>query len=256
MNLKSFIIVGAFLSCFLFLGCKSGYKLQSFEGGRFAIDAQYDVNQDKEALAIYAPYKKTVDSIMTPVISHSARVLTAYRPESELSNLVADILRFAAEEHIGRVADVGVMNMGGLRTSLPKGDVTFGNIYEITPFENTLCICDMTGKQLRSLFEDIARVRGEGLSGAKLVISKDRKLLSAKVGGKDIVDSQIYKVATIDYVAEGNDHMDTFRQLTAEDKLLPKGATIRQLFLNYVIRMEKEGKLVDSKVEGRITVKE
>jgi 2',3'-cyclic-nucleotide 2'-phosphodiesterase (5'-nucleotidase family) len=256
MSLKSFILTGVVSGCFLLMGCKSGYKLQSFEGGRFPIDARYDVNQDKEALAIFAPYKKTVDSIMTPVISHSARVLTSHRPESELSNLVADILRFAAEEHIGRVADVGVMNMGGLRTSLPKGDVTFGSIYEITPFENSLCICNMTGKQLRSLFEDIARVRGEGLSGAKLVISKDGKLLSATVGGKPIVDSQIYKVSTIDYVAEGNDHMDTFRQLTDADKLLPKDSTIRQLFLNYVIRLEKEGKLVDSKVEGRITVKE
>ena len=256
MKFKSLILTGAVSACLLFMGCKSGYKLQSFEGGRYPIDAQYDVNQDKEALAILAPYKKTVDSIMSPVISHSARVLTAHRPESELSNLVADILRFAAEKHIGRKADVGVINMGGLRTSLPEGAITFGNIYEITPFENSLCICDMTGKQLRSLFEDMARVRGEGLSGVNLVVSKDGKLLSATVGGEEIVDSKVYKVATIDYVAEGNDHLDTFRQLTDADKLLPKGETVRQLFLNYVVRLEKEGKLVDSKVEGRIIIKE
>ena len=102
----------------------------------------------------------------------------------------------------------------------------------------------------------MARVRGEGLSGANLVISKDGKLLSATVGGEEIVDSKVYKVATIDYVAEGNDHLDTFRQLTDADKLLPKGETVRQLFLNYVVRLEKEGKLVDSKVEGRIIIKE
>ena len=49
MNLKSIILTGVVSGCFLLMGCKSGYKLQSFEGGRFPIDAQYDVNQDKEA---------------------------------------------------------------------------------------------------------------------------------------------------------------------------------------------------------------
>ena len=68
------------------------------------------------------------------------------------------------------MADVGVTNMGGLRTALPEGDITYGNIYEITPFENTLCIVTMNGVLLRELFENIAAVHGEGLSGACLEI--------------------------------------------------------------------------------------
>ena len=82
------------------------------------------------------------------------------------------------------MADVGVTNMGGLRTALPEGDITYGNIYEITPFENTLCIVTMNGALLRELFENIAAVHGEGLSGACLEISGDGKLLDATVAGK------------------------------------------------------------------------
>lgn len=50
-------------------------------------------------------------------------------------------------------------------------------------------------------------MHGEGLSGACLEISGDGKLLDATVAGKEIEDSKEYKVATLDYLAEGNDHM-------------------------------------------------
>ncbi len=219
------------------------------------VTAAFDEHPDSAAIASLEPYKRMVDSIMSPVIGRSARVMDRYRPESELSNLVADILRFSAADYIGRNADVGVTNMGGLRTSLPEGDITFGNIYEITPFENTLCIVTMKGALLRQLFENIAETHGEGLSGARLEISEDGRLLTAEVGGKPLDDEKEYKVATLDYLAEGNDHMTAFLQVPDEDKLLPENAGVRQLFLNYVNEQTRAGKMIDAKIEGRIRVK-
>ena len=238
----------------LFSSCRSGYSVVAVEGDRMEVTAELDARPDSAAMAILTPYKKTVDSIMSPVIGQSARFMDRFRPESELSNLVADILRSSASDYIGRPADVGLTNMGGLRTALPEGDITYGNIYEITPFENTLCIVTMKGALLRQLFENVARVHGEGLSGARLVISEDGKLLSATVGGKEIDDNKDYKVATLDYLAEGNDHMEAFAQVADADKLTPENATVRQLFMNYVSEQAKAGKKVDSKIEGRITV--
>lgn len=152
----------------MFSSCHSGYSLASVEGSRIEVTAALDANPDSAAIAVLAPYQKTVDSIMSPVIGQSARFMDRFRPESELSNLVADILRYSASAYIGRMADVGVTNMGGLRTALPEGDITYGNIYEITPFENTLCIVTMNGVLLRELFENIAAVHGEGLSALVL----------------------------------------------------------------------------------------
>ena len=250
------IPAGIVAGIFMFSSCHSGYSLASVEGNRIEVTAALDANPDSTAIAILTPYQKTVDSIMSPVIGQSARFMDRFRPESELSNLVADILRCSASAYIGRIADVGVTNMGGLRTALPEGDITYGNIYEITPFENTLCIVTMNGVLLRELFENIAAVHGEGLSGACLEISGDGKLLDATVAGKEIEDSKEYKVATLDYLAEGNDHMTAFAKVGDADKLLPEKATVRQLFLNYVNEQTKAGKKIDSKIEGRITVKE
>lgn len=239
----------------LLCSCQSGYSVTSVEGGRIAVTAAFDSHPDSTAVAVLASYQRTVDSIMSPVIGQSARFMDRFRPESELSNLVADILRTSTSNYIGRAADVAVTNVGGLRNSLPEGNITFGNIYEITPFENTLCIVTMKGALLRELFQNIAGVHGEGLSGARLEISRDGKLLSATVGGKAIEDNKEYKVATLDYLAEGNDHMDAFLKVPDTDKLLPADATIRQLFLNYVNEQSRAGKKIDSKIEGRITIK-
>ena len=238
------IPAGIVAGIFMFSSCHSGYSLASVEGSRIEVTAALDANPDSAAIAVLAPYQKTVDSIMSPVIGQSARFMDRFRPESELSNLVADILRYSASAYIG------------LRTALPEGDITYGNIYEITPFENTLCIVTMNGSLLRELFENIAAVHGEGLSGACLEISGDGKLLDATVAGKEIEDSKEYKVATLDYLAEGNDHMTAFAKVGDADKLLPEKATVRQLFLNYVNEQTKAGKKIDSKIEGRITVKE
>ena len=142
--------------------------------------------------------------------------------------------------------------MGGLRNSLPQGDVTFGNVYEIFPFENSLCLLTMNGKSLMDLFVQIAKLGGEGLSGARLVITKDGKLKDAKINGQEIEPDKLYTVATLDYLAEGNDGMTAF--LEATERVCPEKATIRQIIVNYIEEMEKKGKSVTATLDGRITV--
>ena len=154
--------VAGVLAGWLLASCSSGYSLAGVEGGRVAITDVYDRKPDAEALNILKPYQQKVDSIMSPIIGHSAKNLTAYRPESPLSNLMADVLRQAAVRAIGKPADVAVMNMGGIRNAMPEGEITFGTVYEIAPFENALCVLTMDGATLKELFGQIASVHGEG----------------------------------------------------------------------------------------------
>lgn len=214
------------------------------------MNSAFDKNPDLEAMAILAPYKAKIDSIMSPVIGRSAINMRAYRPESPLSNLVADILRETAAEYTGETADIGIVNIGGLRNDLPQGNITYGDIYEIVPFENSLCILTLQGEDLEDLFEEIAKVHGEGLSGACLEITEDGELVSATVKGKEINEDKMYTVATINYLAEGNDGMPSFTK--AKEMVCPQGATLRKVFLDYVARFTEQGKEVDAGLEGRI----
>ena len=227
---------------FLFASCHSAYEVTKAEGRMQPIDSTYDVAPDAEAMALLAPYKAKIDSMMYRVVGTAEMSMDKGAPESLLSNLVAE------------PADMGLVNMGGLRNVLTEGPITCGNIYEILPFENSLCVVTLKGVYLKQLFESIAARGGEGVSGVKLRITKSGKLLGATVAGKPVADDKLYTVATIDYLADGNSDMTALIQ--AEKRDCPPGATLRGLFMDYVEQQTAAGKKITSRMEGRITVED
>lgn len=250
--MKKSIITVFFVGVLFLTACQSHYVLTDIEGESVKITSQLDATPHPITGNIIANYKQKVDSIMLTVIGKADRPLTKKHPESPLSNFIADILRQSAVPYIGKAADVALMNMGGIRNDLPSGNITFGHIFEIAPFENTLCLVKMTGAELHELFKNIAAVHGEGISGAQLIISKDGKLISAKVNGKALSPQKEYYLATIDYVAEGNDKMYALKDIT--DKRFPPNATLRDLILRHIEQLTQEGKTISAKTENRIVI--
>ncbi len=251
-NYLKFVFGLVSAAMFLFASCRSVCEVTKVEGRMQLIDSTYDVSPDAEAVALLAPYKAKIDSMMCRVMGTAEMSMDKGAPESLLSNLVADVLRGAATQVLGKPADMGLVNMGGLRNVLTEGPITCGNIYEILPFENSLCVVTLKGTDLNRLFENIAACGGEGVSGVRLRITGDGKLLRATVAGKPVVDDKLYTVATIDYLADGNDGMTALMQ--AEKRECPPGATLRSLFMEYVERQTAAGKKVAARMEGRITV--
>lgn len=242
------------IAVFLLTSCHSAYEITKVEGGRVPIDSTWDVKPDTEAVALLVPYKAKIDSVMYSVVGTAEFSMDRSRPESLLSNLVADVLRESAAEVLSKPADMGLVNIGGIRNSLTKGLVRTENIYEILPFENSLCVLTVRGSVLKRLFENIAAKGGEGVSGVQLKISKNGKLLQGTIGGKLVADEGVYTIATIDYLADGNDGMIALPQ--ADKRECPKDATVRSLFMKYVEAQTAAGKKVTSRMEGRITIED
>lgn len=241
----------------LTIGCAPGfYEVASVKKERLLVDDRYDSAIPDDIYSLMRPYVDKVDSMMNPVVGRAAKSMSAYRPESPLSNLLADIAVWAGAKFDEKPV-IGVYNIGGIRASLSEGDVTYGNILEIAPFENKICFLTLTGTNLMTLFEQMAAVGGEGVSkGVELVITADGKLKSARLHGKPILPNANYRVATIDYLAEGNDKMEAFKLKT--DLNAPDGAenNSREIIIDYFMTMEKQGKSVDSDIDGRIKVSE
>lgn len=218
------------------------------------MDSLFDVVPDAETANFLAPFKASVDSIMSPVVGRVACDMDADRPESKLSNLLADILIWAGKDFDEKPV-FSVYNMGGIRASLEKGDVTIGDVIEVAPFENKICFMTMKGSQVMTLFEQIAARGGEGVShSVKAVISKDGKLKSLKINGEDINPDAEYRIATIDYLAEGNDGMPAFTHGTNRKMLTDKSNNLRFIIMDYFREETKQGRVVDAEIEGRITV--
>ena len=231
------------------------YQLTSVERSRIIIDSRYDQQPDQAAAQYLAPFKRVNDSIMGPVMGQVAHNMHPDRPESDLTNLLSDILMWAAKDYNEQPV-LAVYNKGGVRADLTKGDVTYGDILDVAPFENRICFVTLTGVQLMKLFSQIAKRGGEGVSrGVELVITKDGQLVSARLHGKEIDPKTEYRVTTINYLLEGNDGMPAFAEGT--NKVAPTEASnnTRYLIMNYFKDKHARGEIVDAKVEGRIIIK-
>ena len=234
--------------------CRSHYEVAGIQRSRILIDSRYDKPTDARTAAFLAPYKHIVESVMGPVVGRSARYMTAQRPEGTLSNLLADILVWAAKDY-NEQPDFGIYNMGGVRADLPKGEITYGDVLDIAPFENKIAFVTLSGDALLELLGQIAAVGGEGMShSVRMVITKDKKFVSATINGEPIDPARSYRITTIDYLLGGTDKMEAFKKGT--DINAPKDASnnTRFIIMNYFRDMQKQGKVVDSEIEGRVTI--
>ena len=136
--------------------CKSHYEMSGISRTRILVDKRYDAQPDAGASAFMAQYKHEVDSIMSPVVGQIARYMAAKKPESELSNLLADILMWAGRSYDEK-PDFSVYNMGGIRAAFAKGNVTYGDVLDVAPFENKISFLTLTGENVLDLFSQERR---------------------------------------------------------------------------------------------------
>lgn len=238
------------------VSCSSGYRITGFERSRILVDSTFDGTPDKAVADFIAPYRQHVDSIMSPVVGRTAAYMYADRPESPLSNLLADILVWCGKDY-GERPDFAVYNIGGIRSAFAKGDVTYGDVLDVAPFENKICFVTLTGSKVLELFGQIAKVGGEGVShGVELTITADGRLESALLNGKEIDAEAEYRVATLDYVAQGNDNMAAFKAATDLKSPQSKDNNVRFIIMRYMKEKAAQGQEVESHIEGRIKIKD
>ena len=230
-------------------GCASHYELAGIQRTRVLVDSRYDATPDAEAAKFMEPFKHKVDSVMGPVVGEVDHEMVAHRPESDLSNLLADIMVWSAGSYNEKV-DFGVYNMGGIRAALSKGKVTYGDVLDIAPFENKICFVTLTGEKVLELFSQMAHTGGEAVShGVELVFTRDHKLKSARLNGKEIAPKATYCIATLDYLAQGNDKMEAFKSATNVVSPQASSNNTRFLIMNYFKEQTAQGKVVNSHKE-------
>lgn len=234
--------------------CHTPYLIKDVTRTRVLIDNRFDTAPDAKAATFIAPYQQQVDSIMKPIVGKTAHPMQATKPESDLSNLLADILVWGGNE-FNEKPDFGVYNVGGIRAALPQGDITYGDVLNVAPFENHICFLTLTGEKVSQLFREMASRGGEGVSeGVRLVITRDGKLVSASLHGQAVDPQKTYRIATLDYLAQGNDGLTAFKSKT--DALSPDDEPhdVRYIIVAYLKHLAAQGKAADAKVEGRIVV--
>ena len=73
--------------------------------------------------------------------------------DSPLGNIVTD----AMMNHELAKAQLCVTNSMGIRADIPTGDITLEKLYEVFPFENSITTMYLSGNELKTLFDFVAR---------------------------------------------------------------------------------------------------
>jgi len=215
---------------------------------KIPIDKSTDLISSKNYIAYLQPIKQKVDAQMDEVIGQAAETMTGHAPESLLSNFSADVYRQTATEFMKSNVDISIVNLGGLRTEVPAGNITIRKVFELMPFENELVVVWLNGDKLMELLQYFASMGGEGVSGLRMEI-ENGKAVNITVGGNRLEDNRLYSIATNDYLAGGNDKMG---QLAQHEKRVNTGIKVRTMLLDYIKGETRKGNKVQSQLDGRI----
>lgn len=198
------------------------------------------------------PYRDSIDAQMNRVIGTASQLMVAKKPESALSNFVADVIFHTVNQHQDRFSfpkvDFAITNIKGIRSSINQGDIAVKNVFEILPFENTLVVLGMTGQQVQQLFDFMASQNGDGLSGASFVIT-NCKAFDCKVGGKKLKPNKMYYLAAPDYVANGG---DSYSILTRSRSRTDTDMKIRDVVIAYIEEQTGKGNAIVPNTNRRI----
>ena len=151
--------------------------------------------------------------------------------ESDLGDVIADAqLAETAPANKGG-AQIAMMNPGGIRANLPVTPsasmlITYGDVFTVQPFGNTMTVIDLTGAQIRTVLEQQWSSGANQTAPKVLQVSKGftytwdnaralgSRVLpeSVKLNGVVLVDTQIYRVAVNNFLADGGDNFLEFKK--------------------------------------------
>lgn len=244
--LISAVVFTSLLSC-----SRQQYVVSSIKAERYPIIKNENLRPNVAVIDLVNKYKVLHDKEVNKVIGRSSQDMTYGVPESLLTNLTSDAMLRYAKSRVDSNCDIAIMNVNGHRSNLSEGDIILGNIYEIYPFENVLTIVKLEGGDLLEVFESYARLGGYGISSSARLVIKDGTLVSAKINGEPVDRDKQYTIVTLDYLAEGNDGMQSLKKST---EVVPVNITLRDMMLNYIEEETKQGHEISSELDGRIIV--
>lgn len=243
-------IITLLLLFFSIESCETEYLLSGNK-----IEINNTIEKDNKIVAFINPYKNNVDKQMDSVLAYSPVDYDKKNGvlNTAIGNMMADVvLKLSNPVYRARTnknIDFVLLNHGGIRSIISKGNITFRTAYKVMPFENSVVVCELKGRDLYELINYLTLNRkAHPISGINIVLDKNYNLLDVKINGKKIDENKIYSVATSDYLLNGGDKMTFFSKSK-------KNTTLDYKIRNVLIDYFKEVDTVNFKIDNRFIIK-
>lgn len=183
------------------------------------------------------PYRDNIEKDLSTVLAYSPETLDKSKGQwqTSIGNMMADAaLDFGNRvftKREGKKIDICLLNFGGIRSIIPKGNVTTRTAFEVMPFENSLIVAELNGAQIIEMVEYIiSEKKAHPVSGLKFTIGADNRPKNISIGGLPLNTGRNYYVVTSDYLINGGDNMAFFKKSTANHDLDYK---LRNVLIDY-----------------------
>jgi 2',3'-cyclic-nucleotide 2'-phosphodiesterase (5'-nucleotidase family) len=231
----------------LSFSCHTSYNPQSVEYTDYRVKQERIT--DSTMVHLLEPYSTRLYSSMNEVIGEVSTNLEKRQPEGTLGNLMVDAMMYSATKKFKKHVDVAFMNYGGIRLNqIPVGPMTRGKLYELSPFDNYIVLIDIKGSLFKQFLDHIAGRGGWPVAGMTMQIA-DKKAQHILIGGKPLDQEAQYTIALLDYTANGGDDSYMLKNLPQQNG----GFLLRDELQEYFLQLQKEGKKISARVEGRVT---
>jgi 5'-nucleotidase len=205
---------------------------------------------DPAAAALTKLAEDTVAPLVNRVVGESANaIVRTENPagESAMGNLIADAQRVAMG------TDFALMNPGGIRADLDAGQVTWGELFTIQPFGNSLVKLELTGEQIVRVLEQQWKgqpfpriLKTSGLTYTwNAALPVGQRIVEVRRNGLPIDLQHVYTVTVNNFLAAGGDN---FTVLT-EGKNQVGGPIDLDALIVYIQALEQP---FSAAIEGRI----
>lgn len=250
MNLKSLLIAGFFAMASVF--CLAQNTLVDYKLIR--VNATPDtVNVELQKLL--AKEKSKLSKKTDVVIGYCPTAMERLMPQSPLPNFLTDLLvefgnDFCADSNPNSI-DFSLINYGGIRSNLPQGNITIGNLFEVSPFENFVVFVDIKGSELTKMLNRFRIKKCEFLSKDIEMVYLGDYVHEIFFRGQKIEPDRIYRFATLDFILTGGDGI--LKGIQLEGSYDTK-VVARDMFIRFIKEMTANGKEITGKIDGRVKV--
>ena len=248
--MKKFILYFFILS--LVISCKNEpYFLTKIEGKQLPITE--GINYKKEIEDFIKPYKESVDKEMNTIISYTTTnlVRTDGELESSLGNLMADLCFEKAnpifKSRNGKNIDFALFNYGGIRAGITQGNITTQNAFNLMPFENSLVVVELSSQKIEELVQYLIKENKANPISKHVQLAITKNGYTLKINNQLLDKNKNYFVLTSDYLQNGGDHMNFFKDPV---NLYPIDYKIRSAIIDYLTETDT----IQVNLDGRFRI--
>jgi 2',3'-cyclic-nucleotide 2'-phosphodiesterase (5'-nucleotidase family) len=235
----------------LIVSCKKADQhLTKITAKNIAVDSTLVPNVKIEALI--APYKVQLTDDMQEALTYTPVKLTKQNisMQSTLGNLLADMCVVVADtlykEKTKNTIDFAMFNNGGIRASIPAGNITKEHAFKLMPFDNELVVATLSGDKVAALVTYFIKNKSAHPLSKNIALNITGTSYTLNINGKPLQKDKTYNVLTSDYLQGGGDRMNFFKNPV---KLTPLNYKMRDAIIAYFQKVDTLQTAIDNRVK-------